>query len=394
MRIGIAFAGNPEDPTARSGTPFGVLTGVRRLGVDAVGLQATPPRSVDRGVAVADALAHVMSDPKRWSPTAAKLAYSSAHLARATSVVRSSVLARRRSARGVDGVIALGTGYEIPRGLPYVVYDDMTVRQAIDMEYPVWTAMRESDRRFRLRQQARRYSEAVACCMTTSWAAESVISDYGVPPERVVVVGAGTHETVRDVVRNWNSPRFLFVGLDWNRKNGARVLEAFAQIRLLVPDATLDLVGGHPPVDRDGVTCHGRLYRDDPAHRSVLTRLYDAATCFVMPSVHEPGGVVFVEAAAVGVGSIAGNRGGSADFVGDAGRVVDPFDERQIFDAMREMCDPVTAQECGARASRRSRMFTWNQVAGRLIAALDPSIAVTETIEPLSSTMRRESPWR
>lgn len=383
MSIGIAYAGDPEDPTARSGTPFGVLTGARRLGVEAIALAAAPPRSVDRAVAAADAALHVITDVRHFSRADAKLKYSGAHLARATSLVRTRVLSRRPSVREVDGVIALGTGYDIPEGVPYVVYDDMTVRQAVEMEYPVWLAMRESDREFRIEQQARSYLGAVACCMTTTWAAESVVRDYGVPAERVIVVGAGTHEVVRHVDRDWSTPHFLFVGLDWTRKNGSRVLAAFSRVRSRIPGATLDLVGGHPSVDQEGVTGHGRLYRNDADDLAVLKELYDRATCFVMPSIHEPGGVVFVEASAVGVGSIAGNRGGSRDFVADAGFVVDPFSEEQIVEAMVRMADPETAQRCGVRASQRSRKFTWNQVAGRLITALDPSLPLSEKIEPL-----------
>ena len=40
-------------------------------------------------------------------------------------------------------------------------------------------------------------------------------------------------------VRDWSTPRYLFVGLDWERKNGQLVLDAFAQVRVQHPDAEL-----------------------------------------------------------------------------------------------------------------------------------------------------------
>lgn len=391
MRVGVAFAGDAEDPTARSGTPFGVLSAIRELGLSAVALKAAPPTNIDRAVAAIDAVAHLVA--RRSVPTAAQAreTYSGAHLAKLTAKVRGSVLARRRELEEIDVIVALGTGYDIPADIPYVVYDDMTVQQAVAMEYPVWMAMRESDRAFRVEQQRRIYHGAQMCCMTTTWAAESVIRDYGVPSSRVVVVGAGTHETVRTVERDWSVPRFLFIGLDWNRKNGARVLAAFASLRDRIPEATLDVVGGHPPIEQDGVTTHGRLYRNDASDLARLKELYDRATCFAMPSVHEPGGVVFVEAAAVGVGSIAGNRGGSADFVGDAGFVVNPFDEGAIFDAMVSMSDPATARSCGQRASARAGLFTWPQVAGRILTALRPEVDLPIMVSPLGGSRPAET---
>lgn len=381
--IGIAYTGDAEDRTARSGTPFGVLTGVRAQGLSAHAVKATLPKNADRAVAAVDATMHLLQCRHRPSTDQAKALYQGAHLARATSMTRSLAVRLRPTSRRVDAAIALGSGYSLPRGLRYAIYDDMTVRQAIDLEYPAWTAMRESDRDFRLAQQRRIYERAVACCMTTSWAAESVVRDYGIPENRVIVVGAGTHEERRRVTRDWSVPRYLFVGLDWKRKNGPRVLEAFRKLRSLHPEATLDVVGGHPDIDEPGVTGHGKLYRNDPVQMKTLTRLYDKSTCFVMPSIHEPGGVVLIEAAATGIGCIAGTRGGSRDFVGDAGIMVDPFSDDEIFEAMVAFSDPDRARQMGALAFERSELFTWPQVAGRILRAIDVSFPLALTAEAL-----------
>ena len=80
-------------------------------------------------------------------------------------------------------------------------------------------------------RQRRAYEQAVACCLTTPWAADSVIRDYGIAPAKVHVVGHRLQPRAPAGERDWSRPRFLFVGMDWARKNGAGVLRAFARLR-------------------------------------------------------------------------------------------------------------------------------------------------------------------
>ena len=114
-----------------------------------------------------------------------------------------------------------------------------------------------------------------------------MIRDYGIAPEKVHAVGVGRNHTAPAVERDWSTPRFLFVGMDWPRKNGDGVLRAFARLRAELPDARLDVVGGHPPIDAPGVTAHGVLRLDVPEQHATLERLFGEATCFVMPSHSE-----------------------------------------------------------------------------------------------------------
>jgi glycosyltransferase involved in cell wall biosynthesis len=89
-----------------------------------------------------------------------------------------------------------------------------------------------------------------------------------------------------------------------------------------------------------------------------------------MPSLFEPAGVVFTEAAAAGLPSIAGTNGGSADFVGDGGVMVNPESDDQILLAMQALADPERARQVGSAAAARSMLFTWGAVAARLLHGL------------------------
>jgi glycosyltransferase involved in cell wall biosynthesis len=297
-----------------------------------------------------------------------------------------SGIAKRRLDRSapLDGLIQIATGYSVRTTLPIVTFDDMTVVQARGADSGAWRRWHTMPARAvaaRVERQRHAYERARACCVTTHKVATSIISDYGIAPAKVHVVGIGRNfepgETV--VRRHWNPPRFLFVGLDWERKNGPRVLAAFDRLRGDAPDARLDVVGAHPPLHGDGVVGHGVLRLDDESHRSELAELFAKATCFVLPSLYEPSAQAYVEASAWGIPSIVTSNGGSAELVGDGAIVVDPLDDDKLLDAMRALCDPVMAAQLGGLAQQRSSLYTTRALAGRLLRALElPSMRTAE----------------
>lgn len=215
------------------------------------------------------------------------------------------------------------------------------------------------------------YRGAHACCVTGRWSADGLIRD-GVPANRVRVVGCGTNLALAPPEeRDWSHPRFLFVGWDWARKNGDAVVRAFTELRAAVPSAHLDVVGHHPPIKVEGVTGHGPLSAFDPSSRPALESLFLDATAFVMPSLLEPLGIVYAEAAAAGIASIGTTNGGAGDIIGDAGMLVDPEDSTALTRAMRELSDPDTARALGARAAAQAGGRSWALVGQRVLRALD-----------------------
>lgn len=278
-----------------------------------------------------------------------------------------------RAAPQLDAVIQHGCEYRLalPTSTPLATYEDSTYLQARSA-YP-WPWIRdqpERDVRHFVARQRAIYHQARACCTCSHWAARSIVEDYAIPEAKVFVVGLGSNVPPSGQSRDWRTPRYLFVGVDWERKNGSGVLRAFRAVRTRVPDATLDVVGGHPRLDQEGVIGHGMLQPEVAEDQARLAGLFARATCFVMPSHHEPTGTVHAEAAAAGVASIASASGGTSTIVADAGRVVSPDDDAAILRAMLDFADPATAEALGARAHERARLFTWRAVAERILHAL------------------------
>jgi glycosyltransferase involved in cell wall biosynthesis len=268
-------------------------------------------------------------------------------------------------------VLQLGSEFTVPEGQRVATYDDMTVIQARRLGHPLLDGLAAAEVDAWAERQREIFARAAACFTAARWAADSVVEDYGVPAERVHVVGFGRNLDPRPAPREWSPPRYLFVGQDWRRKGGPTLLSAFRAVRERVPEATLTLVGHHPQVASEpGVELTGGLYLNRAGDRERLERLYESSTCLVVPSEIEPAGIVYVEAGAAGVPSIGTTVGGAADMIGPGGRLVDPGDVEGLTAAMLELADPETAASLGAVAREHCRPFTWPEIADRIATVL------------------------
>lgn len=367
MRVGIIYpVPEPLAPANWSGTPHGLASGFAACGVEVVPIGVRVPpglhelvavlsRSTGRRGAVADRM-----KIRQWARTRALK----------TSLAQQQPM---------DAVVAMGTEmYDLaevlPGDLPCATYDDATLLQMYRDPSSDISQSRFPSRHVArwIERQSTSSNAATTCCVSTHWAARSYEEDYRIPMSRVAVVGMGHRPrlAVPGIGRDWSRPRFLFVGVDWRRKNGAAVLNAFEEVRQQAPMATLDVVGNHPEIDAAGVTVHGFLARGDAAAQIKLDRLYAEATCFVLPSQFDPSPIAYLEAASAGLPVIATSRGGAGELINDGAIVVDPRDRPALIDAMLALADPSAAQAKGAAAAQSVGSSSWADVAGRIVNAL------------------------
>lgn len=351
--IAVACSADSADPSAGSGVPHGLASGLVACGVQVRRINVALPRKVD---------ARVVSLP--W--------------ARAEYSRLTSRLARRRLAAAgpIDGVLQIGSSFMMTTTVPTATYDDMTSVQHERYGSEWFTRQPRRVREAWFTRQRAVFTNATVCTVMSKWAGDSVVNDFGIAPSKVSVVGVGVNYPFANTpARDWSTPRFLVVAQDWRRKNVPQTVEAFAVVRRDSPDATLDIVGPYPGPARDGVVLHGRLNPANAEAREAMTRLYARATCFVMPSKVEPFGIAYADAGSAGVPSIGTTVGGAAELIGGGGAVVDPDDCQALVEAMRAMCDPDTARRCGAIALRRTAEFRWDHVARRIIDSLGLVVA-------------------
>lgn len=378
--IGLMHFGDAADPAAWSGIPLGIAVGLAELGARVVRLGLAEPGRLER-VAAYVAAPRYAGLARREGKRASDLA----QLGFVLSTIRSRSLVRagREAAGVVDAFVLVGGGPSPPASRPYAVFEDATLLQ-VRRENALIRELPTRGLRRRTETKRRNYAVAVAVCMTTPWAKRSVVEEFGIDPDRVHVVGIGRNRELPAVDRTWWPPRFLFVGTSWRRKSGALLLRAFARLREHVPEARLDLVGKHPPVEQPGVTGHGYLPLGDAGAQERLRALYAQATCLALPATFDPSPIAAVEAAAAGIPSIVAAKGGASFLLGGGGRHVRADDEDGLLGALHELADPETASLAGALALERSRLFTWKLVAERIVCALDlPGIDRSRLARPL-----------
>jgi glycosyltransferase involved in cell wall biosynthesis len=367
MRIGLLYpTANPTSPADWSGIPHGLAEGFQRQGMNVVPIPFRMPARTRL----------LLSLLRRARGVSQIVAEREPVYARARS---KCIAAALRQLGHLDAVVAMGADlYDLPlvmreRSVPVATYDDgnfaLFLRyQDSDLHqerYPVEAVQ------FWAQRQAMACRWANIACVCTDWAKNFLVEDFNVPENKVHVVGVGHRpRLVSPDSRNWTAPRFLFVGINWKRKNGAAVVEAFARVRERFPNATLDLVGRHSAIDAPGITDHGFLSRENAHAQKVLDDLFRMATAFVLPSLFEPAGIAYLEAASAGLPVIGTNRGGARELLEGATLSVDPYDRESLVGAMLQLCDMEAARSMGERARIRVANSTWEAVSGRIAERL------------------------
>jgi glycosyltransferase involved in cell wall biosynthesis len=381
VRIGVAVGWyDPENPGVWSGAPRAVVEQLQRLGVYGGHRNAFPWRPAANLARLSLRARGRLDDG--WALSAEMRA-----VARLTHVTK-----RIGTPSDVDAWVQLLGGFgRIVRGR-YSTISELSPSQIAGADqwwrsfgYP---GAHRKGMEWVARQQLDALKHAHACCAISQWSADGLVRD-GVDARKIHIVGYGRNVDIpAPADRDWSVPRFLFVGNDWRRKNGDAVVRAFARLRRELPAARLDLVSDHPEIDVEGVVGHGRLAKKgafavfDPDARRPLEELFAAATCFVLPSLIEPFGLTYVEAASAGIASIATTVGGTSTSVGEGGILVDPSDDDALLEAMRRMADPATARALGDVARQRAERLTWSAYGERVVRSLDlPELESAELAE-------------
>jgi glycosyltransferase involved in cell wall biosynthesis len=192
-----------------------------------------------------------------------------------------------------------------------------------------------------------------------------MVNRYQVPAAKIHFVGTGSPPLGEPVVRSQTTatPTVLFVGKDFERKGGEVLLKAFPLVRQRIPNARLHVVGPRD-VTRglsDGVVIVGRV--DD---RGRMAELFADASVFVLPTLHDSFGFVFLEAMSSGLPCVGTRLFAIPEIIEDkvSGLVVDPGDVQQLADAIVAiLADPTAAQEMGRRGRERvESQFQWQGV--------------------------------
>lgn len=215
------------------------------------------------------------------------------------------------------------------------------------------------------------------------------LAAYGVPRDRITVIGGGIDPLPADMVAspydrtdNPDVPRSfaLFVGRLSFDKGAIHAAEAVLALRARGRDVSLLLIGAmHAEFER--------FYRSlNPAARAAVRplgalsdrdkhALLSRARCLVLPSRSDSFGIVLLEAWSHGVPMVAARAGGIPGVVddGENGLLVPFGDVTALADAIeRLLVDDAYARALGeAGRAKVVRQYSWDAVAARVLAVYE-----------------------
>lgn len=359
-RIAYAVYGDAADPGTQSSVAFALHSALLDRGDLAVTALNTRPRRLAISAAAAVNFRRGR-DRWRWA------AHQSPALTRARTTRLESLLAQLEPAPEL--VLSLRSTY-LPLNLPYAPYVDNTVALSRAWWPPAAPWRGRALRRILDRERA--FFEGAAHVFATGeLVASSLRSDYGLADSKVSVVGLGArYAPLAELpAAGDRRPWVLFVGYDFTRKGGDRLVEAFRLARRECPDASLKIVGPDITLSEPGVDVLGPV--SDPGQ---LAALYRQARVFALPVRYEPFGGAFLEAMAHGMPCVGTAAGAIPEIIDDgrSGYVVDGADADGLAAALvRLVRDPAHAHRLGEAGWQRvRRQFNWEVVAGRIAKRL------------------------
>lgn len=238
-----------------------------------------------------------------------------------------------------------------PPVIPYALYVDFTVALT-RREWPQRVPMSAVEHDLWFRLESNSYKKAAVIFSRSEYVARSLRSDYGVSPEKIVVVGAGVNIPLPayEKLSSCSTPHVLFVGSDFQRKGGAVLLAAWPEVLRHVPSARLTIfgqpIGSLPPQ----VTVRASTW----TRESIMEAMAEAAL-FVMPSLCETWGDVFLEAMAFGLPCIGSTADAMPEIIVDSvtGYLVPAGDASALAVRIIQVLRDLTAARSMGRTGRR-----------------------------------------
>lgn len=248
--------------------------------------------------------------------------------------------------------------------VPHFIYTDHT--HLANLNYPDFNIKKLYPEKW-VDLERQIYANAVKIFVQSSNIQKSMIEQYQQPPDKVICVYAGNNvETDISVTedKSYTEQNILFVGLDWERKGGPELIEAFKLVLDKHPNASLTIAGAKPNLQVRNCKILGKIASAD------LRTYYETATLFCMPTRLEPFGIVFLEAMQARLPIIGTNVGAIPDFLQNNwnGILVEPGDIQGIANGIIKLLEnPDLCRLYGDRnLNLIKNLYSWQAVSQKI----------------------------
>jgi glycosyltransferase involved in cell wall biosynthesis len=220
-----------------------------------------------------------------------------------------------------------------------------------------------------------------------------IVKQYSIDPDKIDVVYNGVNKNyipVNKIIKKEIQEKytegndfFIYVGALIDRKNLDNLFKAFDQFKKTTKSNIKLLIVGSKMWRNNNLqlTYDAMQYKDDVIFTGRLSieelcRATASALAMTYVSYFEGFGIPILEAFAAGVPVITSNVTSMPEVAGDAALLVDPFDVKEIADAMKKIAgDKSLREELIQKGFQRCKAFSWDLSAQHLWRSIEKTAA-------------------
>lgn len=267
-----------------------------------------------------------------------------------------------------------------------------TVHDALMFQYPQWFY---NTRFASLKKWARKRSLAWADHVITGAHAmiPELVDFCGIKPERISVVSDGispwwsehiSAEEKKQLLEKFNLPKtfILFTGTLHPKKNLPRLIKAFLQLPLEIQKEYPLLIAGRAGWDTEESQAAIKVLENKHTGRWLdyvtleeLRALFQSATLYTHPSLHEGFGLTLLQAFASGTPVLTSNITAMPETAGGAAYLVDPLSIDNIREGLKTLLtDAELRTTLKNKGLERVKDFSWAKCAEQTLAVYEAVI--------------------
>lgn len=203
------------------------------------------------------------------------------------------------------------------------------------------------------------------------WLEKELVSEYSIPTNKVHAVGGGINIDAKKIdISLKTRNRILFVGRDFERKNGPLVIAAFNNLKKQRNNLELYIAGVEERKEYLGEGIHflGDLGQNQ------LPQYYNLCDVFIMPSVFEAYGLVFAEALSYGLPCIGLNKFEMPYFIENqvTGLLLNSHDVQELSELINEiLSNEVFFDNVEKKREHYLKEYSWDSVANRIMSVIN-----------------------
>ena len=205
------------------------------------------------------------------------------------------------------------------------------------------------------------------------WLADDLIRNTGLPESKVHCVGGGCNlcsDKIDVSLKKGN--KFLFVGKDFERKNGKLVVEAFKRLNHKYKGKFELYIAGPtewPLLEEKSE----KIFFLGLKNTEELVKYYNLCDVFVMPSKFEAYGLVFAEALSYGLPCIGANSFAMCEFIehGKNGYLLNKNSAEELFRLMELAINNEQMIKYVQEESKKYiDLYSWDTVVRKMLTVM------------------------